>query len=70
MPRADIHIRTSDPTLGQRLRDGASVRGWTLAQYLDKLLLLHSALRYNADHEAYPAMLLLATDMLTVQKEG
>jgi hypothetical protein len=70
-----ISIRNITGQTHAKLSMGARLRGWTEAQYLERLLALHEALRRDADAnsnegEAYADILLHELGLQTVREGG
>ena len=71
-----INIRSVPEEVRARFNAGASLRGWTQAEYLERLLDLHDQVRATADMghpddaTSYCAGLLETLDLQTVHASG
>ena len=65
-----VNIRSVPESVRDRFNAGATLRGLTLAAYLEKLLELHESMRKDASSDSYPDILLHELDLQSVHKEG
>jgi len=65
-----VNIRSVPDEVRARFNAGASLRGLTLAKYLERLLELHEGLRRDSLIEGHTEILLYELGLQSVHKEG